>query len=98
MVMDYVKGTRLLDMSINRQSPSIQDVLASRIATIMATMSLLRPPQDTAPGSGEGDAMSSLVWGRDEFVAPQGFNTVEAMQGYINDQVEVRLLQARIFR
>lgn len=95
--MDYVKGTRLLDMSIHGQDPAIQEVLASRIATVLVTMSFLQPLQDTAPGSGEDYAMSSLVWGNDEFVAPQGFKTVEAMQGYINEQVEVRALQKCAF-
>lgn len=89
VVMDYIQGTRLYDLFIHRQDPSYQDVLASRIATMLVTLSSHQAPQGTCPGPGDGDSLSCLVWGFDEFEAPQGFETKEELQEYINKQIEV---------
>lgn len=41
-----------------------------------------------ARGPVNGDSMSCLVWGFDEFDSPRGFDTVEELQEYINEEIE----------
>lgn len=89
MVMDYVKGVRLFDLVTNQQDRCFEVIVASRIATMLVAMSSLRPPYGTKPGPGDGDVMTCPVWGRDDFDTPKAFDTVDELERYVNEQVEV---------
>ena len=90
IVMDYVKGTRLHDITMAKQDPCFQEILASRIAKILVALSTVKAPQGSKPGPMGGQTMSCLVWGRYEFEAPGSFDTLGDLQGYINEQIKVR--------
>lgn len=89
IVMDYVKGTRLHDITMAKQDPGFRDILASRIAKILVALSTVKAPQGSKPGRMDGQTMSCLVWGRYEFEAPRSFDTLDELQEYINEQIKV---------
>jgi len=96
IVMDYVKGTRLHDITMAKQDPCFQEILASRIAKILVALSTVKAPQGSKPGPMGGQTMSCLVWGRYEFEAPGSFDTLGDLQGYINEQIKESRDPARV--
>lgn len=59
-----------------------------RIADALCFLLPLKPLPETAPGPVNGGRIQNFVFGRDDFLAPRDFDTLEELEGWINEENE----------